>query len=33
MELFHKSTTKELKVIKNRVRNLIGSSNWGDEGR
>ena len=33
MELFHKSTTKELKVIKNRVRNLIGNRNWGDEGR
>ena len=33
MELFHKSTTKELKVIKNRVRNLIGNSNWGEEGR
>ena len=33
MELFHKSTTKELKVIKNRVRNLIGNRNWGEEGR
>ena len=33
MELFHKSTTKELKVIKNRVRNFIGNRNWGEEGR
>jgi hypothetical protein len=33
MELFHKSTTEELKVIKNRVRNLIGDRNWGEEGR
>ena len=31
-ELFHKSTTKELKVIKDRVRNLIGNKNWGKEG-
>lgn len=27
------STTKELKAVENRVRNLIGDSNWGDEGR
>ncbi|KKM02784.1 hypothetical protein LCGC14_1780970 [marine sediment metagenome] len=33
MKLFHKSTTDELKVIKNRVRNLIGNRNWGEEGR
>ncbi len=33
MKLFHKSTTEELKVIKNRVRNLIGNRNWGEEGR
>ena len=31
-KLFHKSITKELNVIKNRVRNLIGDSNWGKEG-
>lgn len=30
---FHESTSKELDVIKNRVRNLIGSNNWGEEGR
>jgi hypothetical protein len=30
---FHESTSKELDVIKNRVRNLIGSANWGEEGR
>jgi len=29
---FHESTSKELDVIKNRVRNLIGR-NWGYEGR
>ena len=33
MKLFHKSTTEELRVIKNRVRNLIGNRNWGEEGR
>lgn len=33
MKLFHKSTTEELRVIKNRVRNLIGDRNWGEEGR
>lgn len=31
-ELFHKSTTQELNVIQNRVRNLIGDSNWAKEG-
>lgn len=30
---FHESTTKELDIIKDRVRNLIGNSNWGEEGR
>ena len=30
---FHKSTSDELKSIKNRVRNLIGNSNWAEEGR
>src|SRR3989338_10337639 len=33
LEEFHKSTTKEFEATKNRVRNLIGDSNWGDEGR
>jgi len=30
---FQKSITKELDTIKNRVRNLIGTSHWGEEGR
>lgn len=30
---FQKSITKELDVVKNRVRNLIGNRNWGEEGR
>ncbi|MGR3174159.1 MAG: DUF6602 domain-containing protein [Candidatus Scalindua sp.] len=30
---FQKSITKELDVIKDRVRNLIGSAHWGEEGR
>ena len=30
---FQKSITKELDTIKNRVRNLIGSSHWGEEGK
>lgn len=30
---FHMSTSRELDTIKNRVRNLIGDTNWGDEGR
>jgi len=30
---FQESITKELDVIKDRVRNLIGLSNWGEEGR
>lgn len=33
LEEFHESTTKELGVVKNRVRNLIGNANWGEEGR
>jgi len=32
-EEFQKSITEELDTIKNRVRNLIGSSHWGEEGR
>lgn len=32
-EEFHKSINKELKVIQDRVRNLIGSAHWGEEGR
>jgi len=30
---FHKSITKELKIVQDRVRNLIGSNHWGEEGR
>ncbi len=30
---FYKSIGSELSVIKNRVRNLIGAANWGEEGR
>lgn len=30
---FQESITKELDTVKDRVRNLIGSSNWGEEGR
>jgi len=30
---FQESITKELNTIKNRVRNLIGNSHWGEEGR
>jgi len=33
LRAFHESTTKELDVIKNRVRNLIGDNNWNEEGR
>lgn len=33
IEEFHKSTANEFEAIKNRVRNLIGKANWGDEGR
>lgn len=32
-EEFQKSITNELDIVKNRVRNLIGSSNWAEEGR
>lgn len=30
---FHKSINNELHAVKNRVRQLIGEANWGDEGR
>jgi hypothetical protein len=30
---FQDSVTKELSIVKNRVRNLIGNANWGEEGR
>lgn len=30
---FHKTIGKELDVIKDRVRHLIGNSHWGEEGR
>jgi len=30
---FQRSITEELNIVKNRVRNLIGSSHWGEEGR
>lgn len=30
---FQKSITKELEVVKNRVRDLIGSRHWPEEGR
>lgn len=30
---FQQSITKEINTIKNRVRNLIGNANWGEEGR
>ena len=30
---FHKTIGKELYVIKDRVRHLIGNSHWGEEGR
>lgn len=33
LKSFHVSTTNELKSVENRVRNLIGRSNWGEEGR
>jgi len=33
LKAFHESTTKELDVTKDRVRNLIGNSNWGEDGR
>jgi hypothetical protein len=32
-EEFQESITNELEVVKNRVRNLIGDANWGEEGR
>jgi len=30
---FQESITKELNVVKDRVRNLIADSHWGEEGR
>ncbi|MGR9047088.1 DUF6602 domain-containing protein [Halobacillus faecis] len=33
IEKFQKSITLELYTIKNRVRELIGDANWGEEGR
>ncbi len=30
---FQKSITKELDIVKNRVRSLLGSKHWGEEGR
>ena len=30
---FQKSITEELNIIKDRVRNLIGDTHWGEEGR
>ncbi|MBU1017984.1 hypothetical protein KKA33_03065 [Patescibacteria group bacterium] len=30
---FHQSTSDELNAIKDKVRSLIGSANWGEEGR
>lgn len=30
---FQKSITRELDVIKNRVRDLIGNAHWGEDGR
>jgi hypothetical protein len=32
-EEFQESVTKELEVVKDRVRNLIGNAHWGEEGR
>ncbi len=31
--LFQESITRELTVVKDRVRNLIGDAHWGEEGR
>lgn len=30
---FQESITRELDVVKNRVGNLIGAANWGEDGR
>jgi len=32
-EKFQESITKELEVVRDRVRNLIGDAHWGEEGR
>jgi hypothetical protein len=31
VKLYHESLGKELQAIKNRVRNLIGATNWAEE--
>lgn len=33
LKSFHESTTEELMAVRNRVRNLIGDSHWGEDGR
>lgn len=33
LKKFHESTTRELDSIKDRVRNIIGNKNWGEDGR
>lgn len=33
VQAFQKSVTKELYILKDRVRNLIGAAHWGEEGR
>ncbi|WP_411681892.1 DUF6602 domain-containing protein [Clostridium thailandense] len=33
LELYHKSISDEFKICQNRVRDLIGSAHWGEEGR
>ncbi len=33
IELFQQSISDEFRAVKNRVRNLIGHSHWGEEGR
>lgn len=32
-KLFQESITKELEIVKDRVKNLIGNAHWGEEGR
>lgn len=32
-EEFHKSISRELKTIQDRIRNLIGDAHWGEEGK
>lgn len=33
IQLFQESITKELDIIKNRLRNIIGNAHWGEDGR